>query len=181
LVTPRFHLLDQPYFERLAAAGAMPEDVDVDVCTRLHVDHCGWNTKRVGNRWVSSFPEARRIFSAVECTLADTRSKPLPSGDVTVGGFEGRVLPILEAGLAELPDGICEIEPEVTVEPAPGHTTGHVVWRVRSRGSEALFTRDVMHQPIQIVRPDWNSRCFEKPQILRVTRRRFSKTRPTAT
>src|SRR5262249_29034332 len=39
--TPRFHQLDTPYLERLRAAGAAPEQVDMVLCTHLHADHVG--------------------------------------------------------------------------------------------------------------------------------------------
>jgi glyoxylase-like metal-dependent hydrolase (beta-lactamase superfamily II) len=31
-------------------------------------------------------------------------------------------------------------------------------FRIRSRGEEGIFTADVMHNVIQIARPDWNDR-----------------------
>jgi ribonuclease BN (tRNA processing enzyme) len=40
--THRFHQLDTPYLQRLRAAGAAPEDVDLVLCTHLHADHVGW-------------------------------------------------------------------------------------------------------------------------------------------
>src|SRR5712672_1646854 len=42
--THRFHQLDTPYLERMRAASAAPEDVDMVLCTHLHADHVGWNT-----------------------------------------------------------------------------------------------------------------------------------------
>src|ERR1700730_17994401 len=36
------------FLDDLAAAGVTPEQVDLVLCTHLHVDHVGWNT-RLGN------------------------------------------------------------------------------------------------------------------------------------
>jgi flavorubredoxin len=40
----RFDQLDTPFLQRLRAAGAPPEEVDIVLCTHLHADHVGWNT-----------------------------------------------------------------------------------------------------------------------------------------
>ena len=56
---PSFELANQlntPYLERLAAAGVRPEDVDIVMCTHLHVDHCGWNTQLKNGKWVRLTP-----------------------------------------------------------------------------------------------------------------------------
>lgn len=34
-----------PFLEDMAAMGVTPESVDFVMCTHLHVDHIGWNTK----------------------------------------------------------------------------------------------------------------------------------------
>jgi len=38
-----------------------------------------------------------------------------------------------------------------------------ISFRLRSRGEEGLFTADVMHNAIQIVRPHWNDRYCRWP------------------
>src|ERR1044072_4581540 len=42
---PFWDNLNTPYIERLAAAGAKPDEIDMVMCTHLHVDHVGWNTR----------------------------------------------------------------------------------------------------------------------------------------
>ena len=40
---PHFHMRNEPWLERLAAAGVSPEQVDFVMCTHLHSDHVvGW-------------------------------------------------------------------------------------------------------------------------------------------
>jgi glyoxylase-like metal-dependent hydrolase (beta-lactamase superfamily II) len=46
---PYFDQQDLPWLDRLLAAGAAPESVDIVFCTHLHNDHCGWNTTRAGH------------------------------------------------------------------------------------------------------------------------------------
>jgi len=64
--------------------------------------------------------------------------------------FNDSVLPILEAKQDMLVDGNHDLGNGLTIEPAPGHSPGHIVIKLQSRGSEALFIGDVMHNPIQI-------------------------------
>ena len=44
----RYHMGRWPYLENLARIGIAPEEVDYVLCTHLHVDHVGWNTRLVG-------------------------------------------------------------------------------------------------------------------------------------
>ena len=50
----------------LAAAGLTVDDIDFVMCTHLHVDHVGWNTRLENGRWVPTFPKARYLFSKKE-------------------------------------------------------------------------------------------------------------------
>jgi glyoxylase-like metal-dependent hydrolase (beta-lactamase superfamily II) len=63
---PNLNHLNEPFLERLKAAGARPEEVDLVLHTHLHADHVGWNTSKVDGRWVPTFPNARYIFSGRE-------------------------------------------------------------------------------------------------------------------
>src|ERR1700684_1597114 len=57
---------DDTYMRGLKTAGVSVEDIDFVMCTHLHVDHVGWNTKREGDRWVPTFPHARYVFGKTE-------------------------------------------------------------------------------------------------------------------
>ena len=63
---PAWHLRRGGYLADLARAGVTPEQVDLVLCTHLHVDHVGWNTRLVDGRWVPTFPRARYIFAGEE-------------------------------------------------------------------------------------------------------------------
>ena len=81
----------------------------------------------------------------------------MPSSQVNEGFFEDSVRPILDRGLADLISGSAEIAPGVRLDPAPGHTPGSTTLMLESRGEKALFVGDVMHHPLQIFNPSWNS------------------------
>lgn len=173
---PLFGGLDTPFLNRLAATGVTPEQVDVVICSHLHVDHVGWNTQLHEGRWVPAFPNARYLFSAVERDYWDpagTGPRPTEAGAfVNTNVFEDSVEPLLDAGQAELVHAGYRLSDSITLELGPGHTPGHLVMDVRSRGESALFVGDILHHPVQVHCPDWNSPfCEDQPQA-RATRRR---------
>ncbi|MSQ70060.1 MAG: MBL fold metallo-hydrolase [Betaproteobacteria bacterium] len=169
----RFHMLDTPYLARLRAAGVEPAEVDYVLCTHLHVDHAGWNTQLVDGRWAPTFPNAKYIFSRAEHDgIRDATGTQ--SGYRNV--YEDSVVPVMEAGQGLLVEGAHAIEDGLRIEPAPGHTGGSVVLWAESAGERAAFSGDIMHQPIQVYRPEWNSCFCELPEEARRTRRRVLQT-----
>ena len=168
----RFHMLDLPYLETLAAAGIRPEDVTLVINTHLHVDHVGWNTRLVAGRWVPTFPRARYVMGRAEFAhWHDPNGGPAiqPEG---VPAIIDSVDPVVEAGLAELAEAGDTVAPGITLEAVPGHTPHQLAVRIGGPGGGGLFTADVFHQPMQIYRPDWNSRYCELPEVAIATRRR---------
>jgi glyoxylase-like metal-dependent hydrolase (beta-lactamase superfamily II) len=163
----RFHQLNLPFLERLRAAGVAPEDVDYVLCTHLHADHCGWNTRLQNGRWVPTFPKARYVFSKAE---HEHWSGPAGQSGFNAGVYSDSVLPVLEAGQAEIVEGKAEVGNGLLIEPTPGHSPGHVAFRLLSRGEEGVFSGDIMHQPIQIYHPDWNTAFCEQPDLARASR-----------
>ncbi len=169
----RFHQLETPFLDRLRAAGAAPEEIDIVLCTHLHSDHVGWNTMRRDGHWVPTFPNARYLFSRAENEYGDPRRNPVVDADPQRGNaYRDSVLPVIEAGQADLIEGSHAIDDVLLIEPAPGHTVGHVVLKLADRGKRALFSGDVLHHPLQVYEPHWNSGFCELPEQARATRRR---------
>lgn len=163
-----FNKLNNPFLERLTAAGFPPESIDYVMCTHLHVDHAGWNTRLVDGEWVPTFPNARYLFARIEVEHAQFADDPDEKAT-----FTDSVKPIIDAGLAELVEFDYRIGDEVFLEPSPGHTPGHCCIRITSMGEEAVITGDLMHHPIQACEPDVCSNyCFDNDQA-RATRRLF--------
>ena len=165
---PAWHRRSGSFLADLAAGGFPAESIDTVLCTHLHVDHLGWNTRLVEGRWVPTFPQARYLFARAEWEHW-SQEPPGPDGDV-VGDS---VRPIVDAGLAELVDGDHALTPEVRLEPTPGHTPGHVCVRIASQGQEAVITGDLMHHPVQCAEPDWASNFDWDADAARATRRAF--------
>ncbi len=140
---------DGRFMAGLAAAGVGPGDVDFVLCTHLHTDHVGWNTRLLDGRWVPTFPRARYLMPAADEGLQRARGSDL---------WRESVSPIIEAGLAELAGADHMLGDEVSLVPTPGHTPGHVSVLVRSEGRTAMITGDALHSAVQCWRPDWRFR-----------------------
>ena len=73
-----FHMVDTPYLENLAAMGCKPEDIDYVMCSHLHVDHIGWNTRLQDGKWMPTFPNAKYLVSRDEAAYWETAVKNRP-------------------------------------------------------------------------------------------------------
>lgn len=144
--------LASDFVAQLTAADCAPESVDAVVCTHLHVDHVGWNTRLVDGRWVPTFPNARYLMGRVEYEHWSRERGGEPEQIMA-----DSVAPILDAGLADLVEQDHRLTPEVRLLPTPGHTPGHVSVLIESQGVRALITGDTMHHPCQIGEPTWST------------------------
>ncbi len=163
--------LSTPWLDRLRATGVQPEEVDFVLCTHLHTDHVGWNTRLENGRWVPTFPNAKYIFHEKEYAAweAEHRRGANPPGTV----FRDNCLPIVEAGQALLVDDDYALDDTITLTPTPGHAPHHCCVNVHSRGQRAVVTGDMMHHAIQCREPDWSPGVDWDPQQAAVSRRSF--------
>jgi glyoxylase-like metal-dependent hydrolase (beta-lactamase superfamily II) len=165
---PQWHMQRTTFLQDLEVEGFPAESIDVVLCTHLHVDHVGWNTRLENGAWVPTFARARYLFAKQEwdywCKQEEDEYGPTIADSVR---------PIVEAERAELVDGDYRISDELWLEPTPGHTPGHVSLHIASEGQEAVITGDLMHHPIQCSEPRWNSRACTDPEQARATRRAF--------
>jgi glyoxylase-like metal-dependent hydrolase (beta-lactamase superfamily II) len=153
---PFWNMLDTPYLDRLAAAGARPDEIDLVMCTHLHHDHVGWNTQLRDGRWVPTFPKARYVFSKPDFEYYHKADADPQTAPVEFGTFRECVLPIVDAGRADLVTGPHVLGDQLEIVPAPGHSAGHVVFKLQSKGQRAMFIGDVFHHLLQVYYPHWN-------------------------
>ena len=171
---PRYHRKNWPYLANLAAAGFALEEIDYVLCTHLHVDHVGWNTRLLGGRWVPTFPKARYLFARQEWEhwrVAESRARY-----TTDPYYEDSLLPVMDSGQAELVATDYAFDDNVWIEPWPGHTPGHVCVVVRSQHASVVLSGDIMHTALQCAEPHLNSCFCVDADTARATRRRFLET-----
>ena len=149
---PVWNNLQTAYLADLADAGYPAESIDTVLCTHLHIDHVGWNTKWDGAKWVPTFKNAEYLFGEVEYNHWMTHDREGQSQVMT-----DSVTPIVEAGLQKLISQDHVICPEVRLIPTPGHTPGHHSVMIESEGQSALITGDFLHHPCQFAHPEWPS------------------------
>ena len=164
---PRWNLMQSDFMERLRGAGFHEDRVDTVLCTHMHVDHVGWNTRLVDGRWEATFANARYLFA--ESEWEHWREEEHEYGPV----IEDSVQPIFDAGLADLVESNHRVTDEVWLEPTPGHTPGHVSVHIASRGEEAVITGDMIHHPCQIAHPHWSSTADHDEAMSATTRAGF--------
>src|ERR1700743_3773497 len=87
---------DDTYMRALKAAGVSVGDIDFVMCTHLHVDHVGWNTRLENGRWGPTFPEARSVFGKGEFDYWTVQH-----ANAAVPAFADSVLPVVDANRAE--------------------------------------------------------------------------------
>jgi glyoxylase-like metal-dependent hydrolase (beta-lactamase superfamily II) len=167
----RFHQLHLPYLSRLSEAGVQPEDVTLVICTHLHIDHVGWNTRLVDGAWVPTFRNAKYIFSRREFAHWQSPTGGHLTMPENIAVIADSVLPVLDAGQVEFIDDGSKIVEGLFFHDAIGHTAGHGMLKLESGNDAAIFPGDSLHQPMQVFRPDWNSRFCEQPVQARATRR----------
>ena len=160
------------FLEKLARVGCRPEDIDMVMCTHLHADHVGWNTRLEKGRWTPTFPNARYIVGAEE--LVYWQAQAVQSQGVNHGSYQDSVLPILEAGMIETVAADDPIMDGATILPLAGHTAGQIGLQIsQADGPDVLFCGDALHSPVQVPFPEWTSfLCFD-PAAAVTTRERI--------
>lgn len=175
---PAWNGLSKPFLNDLAAAGYPADTIDTVICTHLHIDHVGWNTKLVDGKWVPTFTNARYLFGKTEY---DHWAAHSPEGEHKAV-FEDSVQPIVDAGYADLIGSDHRIGDEVSLIATPGHSPGHMSILVTSDGQQALLTGDVAHHPCQMAHLDWSSTADSDPvQSIEARKMLFSRFADTPT
>jgi glyoxylase-like metal-dependent hydrolase (beta-lactamase superfamily II) len=151
----------------LAEAGYAVGDIDTVVCTHLHFDHVGWNTRLIDGQWVPTFPNARYLIGRTEWE----------HWQVTDGAYSNNlsdtVQPVVDAGAVDFVETDHQVCPQVRLTPTPGHTPGHVSVVISSGGQSAFITGDMAHHPIQFSEPDIAAPADSDSPLAARTRRGF--------
>jgi glyoxylase-like metal-dependent hydrolase (beta-lactamase superfamily II) len=128
----------------LKASGYQPEQVDEIYITHMHPDHVGG----LMNGNTMAFPNATlRIDKAdTDFWLSEAKMKAAPKE--SQGFFQGAmasVNPYLAAGKLKTFEGGTELVPGIKAMATHGHTAGHTVYVVESKGQKLMLWGDLMH------------------------------------
>ncbi|MBK1834339.1 MBL fold metallo-hydrolase [Roseibacillus ishigakijimensis] len=163
----------------LALAGITPDSVTAAFLSHSHSDHLN-GFVREGK---PTFPNAELhllqseidFWRAPEPDFSETKRNRnnLPGMIRTVRAHFDSLEEVMTAHKQEkttLLDGL------VTIEPAPGHTTGHACFRIRSGGEELLHLMDLAHHDLlMFADPNWTIAFDHHPQQSVATRKVFWK------
>lgn len=169
-VFPQWNKLQTRFMEDLELAGYPPDSIDTVMCTHLHTDHVGWNTKWEDGEWKPTFKNADYLFGEKEWEYTEQQMGNPMYKEFIVDSIQ----PIIDAGLVKfvnMDDRICD---EIWMEPTPGHTPGHISLRIDSKGEKAAITGDFLHHPCQMQEPrwlctfDWNREAAEETRVAKL-------------
>jgi len=169
---PYFDNLSPPFLENLADHGVKPEDVDLVLLTHLHVDHVGWNTRRDGDEFVPTFPNAKYVFCADEYAFFSNPENLIDRHRTSFMAREDSVDPVVRFGQALMIEANgAEVLSGIRFIPTPGHSPFHTSIALATDDGEALFAGDTLHHQSQVVYPDVNSVFDADPERARASRK----------
>src|SRR5262249_36781093 len=100
---------------------------------------------------------ARYVFNQPDIDYFSKIDADPKEGPAEMGTFRECVIPILDAGKADIVSGQKQrLNDFIEIDSAPGHSPGHVVFKLESKGQKRVFTGDVLHHLLQVFNPDWN-------------------------
>lgn len=128
----------------LKASGYKPEQVDEIYITHMHPDHVGGLMADAA----LAFPNAvLRIDKAdTDFWLSEANLQAAPDGNK--GFFQGAmasVNPYVKAGKLKTFEGNIELTPGIRTLSTAGHTPGHTVYAIESKGEKLALWGDLMH------------------------------------
>jgi glyoxylase-like metal-dependent hydrolase (beta-lactamase superfamily II) len=136
----KFYGQPSKLLDNLAAAGIVPEDIDIVINSHLHFDHCGWNTVRdKSGKAVPAFPRAK--YYAPEGEWQYSRH---PSERDLISYIPDNYDPLVKTGQMTLLKGGEEIVPGISVKTFPGHTASMQGVIIQSGGKTACYISDLI-------------------------------------
>jgi glyoxylase-like metal-dependent hydrolase (beta-lactamase superfamily II) len=161
---PRRLLVGGQLLTGLRAAGVSVDEIDVVICTHLHLDHCGWLFD-LGGRPV--FPRADIWFGAAdwERFVLDPQSRMLDHIRHGLRSTDGARLHLVGEETA--------VVPGIDLLMTPGHTPGHLSVVVSSGPQRALLLGDAITCPLQLDETSWHAMGDVDPRLAAQVRERL--------
>jgi len=124
--------------ESLKGLGLAEDDIDIVILSHLHTDHAGGAVKKVNNKLVPRFSNAKYIIDNEEwqdATHPDERTEAV----YVVQRFEA----LEKSGQIEFIDSDVELYPGILIDHTGGHTGGHYAVRMESDGEKIWYYADI--------------------------------------
>ena len=157
---------------RLPVAGFHPGAIDVVVLTHAHIDHMGG----LMEGGMPAFANARYVIGDVEFDFwtKDERLRAPPESNEARSArmFRRFILPFARK-TTRIAAGE-EVVPGIRSVATPGHTPGHLSYRIESQGRQLLVWGDLAHHEVaSLMRPDWHVSFDMDKDLGAATRRRI--------
>lgn len=140
--------------QNLRAAGYQPEDIDLVLITHIHGDHSGGMTidgKAIFANAIVRVDEHESKF----WLDASNESKLAPAERHSFAAAAASLAPYLATGRIQTFASGSQIVPGIKAIPAPGHTPGHSLFEIESRGQKMVMWGDLIHaKDVQFSRPE---------------------------
>lgn len=157
----------------LNAAGFKVEDIDTVILSHYHGDHINGVRNKAGQL---VFPKAKLMVPSVEHAFWMDDARMAAAPEAMRGAFQGvrRIFNGLPADqLVQFEPGK-EVLPGITSVAAFGHTPGHTLFRVESKGEKFAYLADLTNIPELFARnPDWAVQFDMNAEAARETRRKM--------
>ncbi|MEO6565914.1 MAG: MBL fold metallo-hydrolase [Casimicrobiaceae bacterium] len=128
----------------IKAAGHQPEQVDEIYITHMHVDHVGGLMAGDKLAFPNAIVRADKRDAEYWLSQANLDAAPDSAKDFFKGAMAS-INPYVAAGKFKPFDGAGELIPGVRAVPTYGHTKGHTVYMVESKGQKMAILGDLMH------------------------------------
>jgi glyoxylase-like metal-dependent hydrolase (beta-lactamase superfamily II) len=128
----------------MTAAGFTPDQVDVVVLTHMHGDHIG-GLMQAGK---IAFPNATVHADKHDADFwlsAESLEKAPKEMKMYFQGAQMSLNPYVSAGKFKAFEGSAEIVPGIQAVAAHGHTPGHAIYVVESKGQKLVLWGDLIH------------------------------------
>jgi glyoxylase-like metal-dependent hydrolase (beta-lactamase superfamily II) len=157
----------------LKASGYSPEQVDEIYITHMHGDHIG---NLVTNGKVT-FPKAIVRAGKADADFWLSQANMDKAPDAMKDFFKGAMTsinPYATAGKFKPIDAAGELVPGIKAIPAPGHTPGHTIYEVSSKGQKLIVVGDIMHvAAVQFPDPTVTIQFDSDPKVAAASRKKL--------
>ena len=140
--------------DNLRAAGYRPEQVDEVCITHAHPDHVAGLV--AGG--ALAFPNATLRIAKADADhflSEEAMNRAPPEGRTAFTAAIASIRPYQAAGRLKTFEGGAELTPGIHAVPTAGHSPGHTVYRIESKGETLLLWGDLVHAAaLQLENPD---------------------------